>query len=261
MQKLLAALQCEGARPVFLTGAGISIASGIPTFRGSDPGAVWETSITEMGTNSYFLRHPEKSWAWYLERFGCHHAAKPNTAHEALVALEARFPETRVVTQNVDGLHYKAGQKNLVEVHGSVRKMRCTNKHCEFGAPRGFLDWDDSRFEPLRAEVSRKNMPRCPKCRKFLRAHVLWFDESYESHKDYHMDRVSEWFGQMTALICVGTSFSVNITTLALMFAGLDKPVFVIDPHANPVDASHHLIKEPAEEFLPRLVTALAQGE
>jgi NAD-dependent deacetylase len=257
MQRFLDELRRKDARPLFLTGAGISVASGIPTFRGPDPDAIWANDVTELGTNSFFLRHPEKSWAWYLDRFAKCRGAEPNAAHHSLAALEKTIPGTRVVTQNIDGLHHRAGQKNLIEVHGAARKMRCSHRFCKNGAPKGFLDWDDTVFEPLRAEVKRENVPKCPECGKFLRAHVLWFDETYTSHMDYQVNRAWDWFDDMTALICIGTSFSVTITDLALQAAGFDKPVFVIDPHADPLDESHIHYKEPAEEFLPRLLGAL----
>ena len=253
---LLTELLRDDAKPVFLTGAGISLASGIPTFRGTDPDAVWENSVLEMGTRDFFLRHPDKSWAWYLDRFGKCSKAEPNAAHHALVEIERKVPGTRVVTQNVDGLHHRAGQKNLIEVHGAVRKMRCTRKYCFNGGPRGFLDWDDVLFDGLRFEVSRKNLPRCPHCNHLLRAHVLWFDETYSSHKDYKIEEALDWFQDMTVLVCVGTSFSVGITSMARDAALGGVTVFAVDPGDQVPHGVVHC-KAKAEEFLPELARAL----
>src|SRR5436190_24283317 len=90
---------------VVVTGAGVSLASGIPTFRGSDPGAVWATDVTELGTRAYFERDPVGSWQWYLSRFDRVLPAKPNAAHHALAALErwqvGRGGEFLLVSQNI----------------------------------------------------------------------------------------------------------------------------------------------------------------
>lgn len=256
---LLEALQKPDAKPVFLTGAGISLASGIPTFRGSDPDAVWANDVLEKGTLSYFRRDQAGSWAWYLKCFEKAMNAKPNRAHYALVALAALVPGVRVVTQNVDGLHRKAGQQRLVEVHGTTRKVRCTRKFCAHGGRRGSLDWDDSLFERFRAEPVKRNAPRCPACNKYLRAHVLWFDETYASHMDYEVNKAKRWFREATALVCVGTSFSVGVTDEALHAADhLDIPVFIVDPHSKKdPEKDYTLYREKAEEFLPKLVEAL----
>jgi NAD-dependent deacetylase len=98
----------RGKLVLVVTGAGVSLASGIPTFRGSDPGAVWANDVTEMGTRDFFERDPVASWRWYGSRFARAAGAKPNAAHHALVALE-RWQSARgkflLITQNVDGLH------------------------------------------------------------------------------------------------------------------------------------------------------------
>lgn len=248
---------------MFVTGAGISLASGIPTFRGSDPDAVWATDVMEMGTHEFFLRHPDKSWAWYLSRFDKTREAEPNPAHVALAEIERVIPSTRVITQNVDGLHLKAGTKNLVEIHGSAHKVRCTNKNCGYGAPRGFLSWTgegqgylEEQFQVFREEPIRKNVPRCPVCRKYLRAHVLWFDEQYTGHEDYRLDDAYEWTEAGTVLIFVGTSNSVGITMMASMpFHDKGLPIFNMDPHATIPDTLQ--IKGRAEIILPRLAHQL----
>ena len=126
-----------------VTGAGVSLASGIPTFRGSDPDAVWATDVTELGTNRYFQDDPAGSWAWYLARFGRLADVAPNAAHHALAALErwqrGRGGEFLLVTQNVDRLHAAAGSEALVEVHGRVDRVRCSRQTCALGAPRGSI--------------------------------------------------------------------------------------------------------------------------
>ena len=108
---------------VVVTGAGVSHASGIPTFRGTDPGAVWKRDVTELGTNRYFEEDPAGSWTWYTSRFDMVLEKQPNPAHHALAAIErwqvARGGRFLLVTQNVDPLHERAGSERLVKVHGS----------------------------------------------------------------------------------------------------------------------------------------------
>lgn len=257
MQNLINALTAKGARPVFLTGAGVSLASGIPTFRGPDPDAVWAHDVLEKATLEFFHRHPNESWQWYLERFAVTLEAKPNPAHIALASLGGLIPSTFVVTQNVDGLHFKAGQSRLAEVHGTARHLRCTNRNCKFGPPKGLLDWDEALVSGFRENPSLKTVPRCPACRKLLRPHVLWFDESYSGHDAYQIDRVLKEFEDMTVLVCVGTSFSVTITSMAIRAAGYRVPVFIIDPHMQTTsDPEHTLYREPAEDFLPQVAKA-----
>lgn len=261
---LLECLLEDGVKPLFVTGAGISLASGIPTFRGSDPDAVWAHDVMQKGTNSFYLRHPHKSWAWYLARFDTTRHCEPNAAHHALVTIEQKIPSTRVITQNVDGLHGEAGTKNLIEIHGSAHKIRCTNTHCKYGAPRGFLTWDDEDhrkhlervFNDFRAQPTRQKVPRCPLCRKYLRAHVLWFDETYAGHEDYGLKKALRWSEEGTVLIYVGTSNSVGITSMIKdSFWYEDQCIFNIDPHAA-IPGTIHLA-EAAETLLPRLAAAL----
>lgn len=150
------------ARPrniVALTGAGVSADSGIPTFRG--PGGLWRNFRPEdLATPGAFRRDPMLVWEWYEWRRGLIREAKPNAAHEAL----ARLSDAVVVTQNVDGLHARAGSKNIVELHGNIFRVRCTRE-----GTAGML------AEPL-ASVP----PRCA-CGALLRPDVVWFGEALPS--------------------------------------------------------------------------------
>jgi NAD-dependent deacetylase len=261
----------DAAEPnvMVVTGAGISVASGIPTFRGPDPDAVWSKDVMEMGTVSFFQRDPVKSWQWYLSRFDGCRKADPNPAHTALADIErtllAQGGNFTLVTQNVDGLHSRAGSQNVIEVHGSARHMRCSQRQCVNGAPRGLLDWDDTVFDQFRTEPVFKNLPRCPQCNKLVRAHVLWFDESYSDHESYGIDEVRNAVCDkpLTLMVFIGTSFAVTITDM-LVDAALEDgtPMVVIDPHATdlPVEAMEH-IKLPAEVFLPEVAESLARSE
>lgn len=248
-------LEKENAYPVFLTGAGISLASGIPTFRGTDEDAIWEHDVLEMGTNYFFQRNPEKSWQWYLSRFEKCWGAEPNPAHHAVHDILKTAGHGTVVTQNIDGLHHQVGGVDLIECHGSARNVRCTNYYCEFGPPKGLIPIETvrDRINAFQADPKRETVPRCPGCAKFLRPHVLWFDESYSSHESYGFEEFERVIDSMTVLIFVGTSFAVTVTDLFLTSAfQLAIPIYNIDPGAKPLDFVT-LIKEKAEDVLPRL--------
>lgn len=260
----LASTLCATKGPVLvITGAGISLASGIPTFRGSDPGAVWKRDITELGTVRYFNEDPEGSWSWYLSRFERVLGAKPNAGHIALVELERWCARAStpflLVTQNIDGLHHEAGATELVEVHGSAHRVRCAAVGCEYGAPRGWLERASVDIAAFKANPSRDTVPRCPACGGLLRQHVLWFDEYYQSHEDYQWGRVLGAIEQCALLLFVGTSFSVGVTEHALSEArGRRVPIFNLDPAGQPMRGVE-LIAEASEVALPRLVAALAR--
>ena len=242
---------------VVVTGAGVSLASGIPTFRGTDPGAVWKRDVTELGTNRYFEEDPAGSWSWYTSRFDIVLDKQPNPAHLALAAIErwqvARGGRFLLVTQNVDPLHERAGSERLVKVHGSSDRVRCSRHGCVYGAPRGSLPRADIDMVAFKAEPVAANVPRCPSCGALLRQHVLWFDEFYDEHRDYQWERVLDAAQRMDTCLFVGTSFSVGVTDLFLRGSLMTgRPMLAIDPGAA---ASPHpsitLLREPSESLLP----------
>lgn len=149
-------------RVAVLTGAGISVPSGIPTFRG--PGGLWEGfRPEELATPEAYARDPHRVWEWYAWRYRVACAAEPNRAHHLLVELErAKQDGFLLVTQNVDGLHARAGSRRLVELHGSVHRARCEVCHHRFPLP------PPEDFVPP---------PWCPRCGSRARPDVVWFGE------------------------------------------------------------------------------------
>lgn len=255
----------EAGRGLILvvTGAGVSLASGIPTFRGSDPGAVWKRDLTELATLDYFNRDPVGSWRWYLERFDTVLGKRPNPAHRAIAAVErwqvGRGGRFLLVTQNIDTLHEQAGSLQMVKVHGTADRVRCSRDGCVHGAPGGSLPRDGVDVASFLAEPGRETLPRCPACSSVLRQHVLWFDEYYQSHSDYQWERVGRAVEEMHVALCAGTSFSVGVTETVLQAAfwtGI--PVLSIDPGAA-IQASRGLtsLRAKAEELLPRVCRIL----
>lgn len=247
-----------------VTGAGVSLASGIPTFRGSDPGAVWKRDVTELGTFDYFRRDPTGSWAWYLERFDKVLAARPNPAHTAIAALErwqlARGGDFLLVTQNIDTLHEQAGSERLIKVHGSADRVRCSREGCRLGSPGGSIARSEVDLAAFLAAPAPTTVPRCPACGALLRQHVLWFDEVYTGHGDYQWERVQGAVERMHLALCVGTSFAVGFTELVLQAAFWNRvPVVAVDPGPPPIASSRGFehLRAKAEELLPRVVERL----
>jgi len=177
--QLATAIETSAGSIIVLTGAGISLASGIPTFRGSDPGAVWARDVTDMATRRYFTGDPVGSWRWYRQRFNGILAAQPNPAHRAVAAIE-RWQATRrrnflLVTQNIDTLHEAAGASRIAKVHGSADRCRCARRACGLGGV-GSLALEQVDFTEFEREPRRAAIPTCPECGGLLRPHVLWFD-------------------------------------------------------------------------------------
>ena len=151
-------------RVAVLTGAGISAESGIPTFRGEN--GLWKKyRAEELATPTAFSQDPKLVWEWYDWRRGIISPKEPNPGHKTLARWEKVFPDVSLITQNVDGLHQKAGSKNILELHGNIWKVRCTEE--------GTLS--ENTETPL-----KDIPPSCSKCGALLRPHIVWFGESLD---------------------------------------------------------------------------------
>lgn len=169
-----------------ITGAGISAESGIPTFRGAD--GLWKNyRAEELATPWAFERDPETVWQWYDWRRGIICNAQPNRGHLAIKELEDLFENFLLITQNVDGLHGRTGIKSMIEIHGNLWRVRCTQE----GKTSMLMD------VPLKAVP-----PRC-ECGAILRPDVVWFGESIPSVALQTSFNILE---QCDTLIVVGTS-------------------------------------------------------
>lgn len=148
-------------RIVVLTGAGISAESGIPTFRSNN--GLWEKfNLEELATPQGFYKNPRKVWQWYNERRKNILSALPNKAHYKLAELESKKNFFYIITQNIDGLHQKAGSKRVIEFHGNIFREKCTK--CLYKT------YNEKIYEEL--------PPICPKCNNLLRPDVVWFGEN-----------------------------------------------------------------------------------
>jgi NAD-dependent deacetylase len=152
----------QAQRVVVLTGAGISVESGVPTFRQAQTGLWSQYDPQELATPQAFRKNPRLVWEWYSWRRELVSNAQPNPGHRALALLEERIPHFTLVTQNVDGLHQRAGSKNVLELHGNLARVKC--------ADEGLIvhDWLQEDDVP----------PRCRHCGGLLRPDVVWFGET-----------------------------------------------------------------------------------
>jgi NAD-dependent deacetylase len=170
---------------VVLTGAGISTESGIPDFR--SPTGIWaHYDPMEYATIQAFRRDPVKVWEFYALRLGVLSDAEPNAGHLALAELEHLGLVQAIVTQNIDGLHQRAGSQNVIEVHGSIRPARCPV--CGERLP---LD---------------RSMPRCPDCGAIMKPYVVMFGELLPVGT---MERAVELARGTSLLLVVGSSLEV----------------------------------------------------
>ena len=238
-----------------VTGAGVSVASGLATFRGDEPDAVWRVDDVSMATVETFHRDPVGQWRWYLDRFDTALGAEPNAAHRALAALERWQAATGgflLVTQNVDTLHERAGSQRLVKVHGTADRFRCSREGCRLGAPAGSLPREEVDLAPFRAEPSLATLPACPECGAPLRAHSLFFDEYYAGHRDFQWERVTDAAERADLVVTAGTSHAVGVTELVLRAALARRvPVVVVDPARRPLPRGVERLPATAEQLLP----------
>jgi len=212
-------------RVVALTGAGMSQESGVPTFRGAQTGLWARFDPMELATADAFRRHPARVFGWYLWRFKLVRSAEPHAGHFALAAMANRFGGLPVVTQNVDGLHRRAGSRELIELHGSLESFRCFDK----GHP-----YDASKLDALEVpESGEVTPPACTVCGSPVRPGVVWFGEMLPPGA---FERGQELVRRCDALLVVGTS-SVVYPAAALpeVAAARGVPVIEINPEQTPL--------------------------
>lgn len=245
-----------------LTGAGISAASGIPTFRG--PEGFWvvgarEYTPQQLATRAMFVREPEDVWSWYLYRLGVCRAAAPNPAHEAVVRLERALGDRcLLITQNVDGLHLRAGSTpaRTYPVHGEIEWTRCADACTPERVPMPVQVTTKCRGEPL-TDTDRAAL-RCPACGAWLRPDVLWFDETYDEPR-FRFDSSLRAAMRTALLLTVGTSGATTLPTLVVQRAAASGATIIdINPADNPLgDLAAHtgggVVRELATDALPTL--------
>ncbi len=191
----LAELLGQSRRAVALTGAGVSVPSGIPDFRTPETGLWTKVDPMEVAHISVFERDPERFWSYYRPRFQALGDKEPNRAHEALAALERRGLIEGVITQNIDRLHRAAGSENVIEVHGSIETSSCLECGTAYG-----LDAVDELFD-------ERGVAICSACGGTVKPDVVLFGELLPEEA---MARATELAEGADLMLCVGSSLAVH---------------------------------------------------
>jgi NAD-dependent deacetylase len=237
----------KSARVAVLTGAGVSAESGVPTFRDSD--GLWENHrVEDVATPDAFRRDPGLVWRFYNARRAALRKVAPNPGHHALARLEERLGAGNftLITQNVDGLHRAAGSKNVLEVHGNLRLVRCSNPDCEGRADHG--------LEDLPA------LPTCVACGQLLRPDIVWFGEALPPDVWARAERAVK---ECQCFLTIGTS-AVVWPAAGLVLLANDHDAHVIEVNLKPTDATRHVhvhLTGPSGQLLPRLLELVEKGE
>ncbi|NPA26592.1 MAG: NAD-dependent deacylase [Chloroflexi bacterium] len=227
---------------VAFTGAGISAESGVPTFRDAQTGLWARYDPRDLATPQAFMRNPKLVWDWYEWRRSLVEQAQPNPGHRALAVMEGLVPEMAVVTQNVDGLHQRAGSQRVIELHGRLGRYRC---------------FDCGR--PVRREEAAppgpEGVPRCPHCGGLIRPDVVWFNEPLPQDA---LEQASAWMRKADVVLIVGTSAQVwPAAGLPLEAKRAGAVLVEVNPQPSQLaPVVDFALRGPAGQWLPALVTA-----
>jgi NAD-dependent deacetylase len=222
-----------------LTGAGISAESGVPTFRDAQTGLWAQFDPQKLATPDAFRRNPKLVWDWYAWRRKLVSRAEPNAGHRALAVLEGRVSDFVLITQNVDGLHRRAGSRNVVELHGNIGRVKCSRENTVVE------HW---------TEVSDE-VPRCAGCGALLRPDVVWFEETLPAAA---LRAAEDAARRCQIMLVVGTSAEVYPAAALPDYAkSAGATIVEINPNPTPLsDAADYVLRAPAAVVLPALVAA-----
>ena len=222
-----------------LTGAGVSAESGIPTFRGA--GGIWEKyDYRKLATPQGFEDDPRLVWEWYQLRQVEMLKAKPNPAHEIIARMERHFSKFSVLTQNIDGMHARAGNRNIVELHGSIWRMKCVR---------------DGTLISIDSPV--KEIPPLCQCGGLMRPDVVWFGEQLSTDVVEEASRAAR---ESDVMFVVGTS-AIVYPAAALPAITKNSGGLVVEINVEPTDITSYAdasLFGPAGEVLPALWKSLA---
>jgi NAD-dependent deacetylase len=220
---------------VFVTGAGISQESGIPTFRGKD--GLWRNyDPMKLATIDAFYENPKLVWEWYNDRRDNIFQAQPNPGHNAIAELE-KYAQVMVLTQNIDGLHKKAGSSNILELHGSIVKIKCSV--CDYN-------------EEILTEIL--DFPPICKCGNILRPDVVWFGEPLP--QDVWQNAI-KFASECDLMVIVGTSLAVSPANTLPLYAKQNNATLIeINPEKTEMsEEMDENIRNTSVETLPKLVS------
>lgn len=227
-------------RVTVLTGAGVSAESGVPTFRDAQSGLWANFKPEELATPRAFRRNPRLVWEWYAWRRQRVAEVQPNPAHHALEEMEKLFPHFQLITQNVDGLHQRAGSRNVIELHGNITRTKC------FDEGTIVSSWPDTGDVP----------PKCPNCGGLLRPDVVWFEEPMP---EAEMEQALQASTHCDIFFSIGTS-TVVYPAASLPYKALRSGATVVEINPQPTpftDEAHYVLTGAAGVVLPQLLASL----
>ncbi len=229
----------NATRVAALTGAGISQESGLRTFRDAQSGLWSQYKPEDLASPEAFTRDPKLVWDWYAMRRGKVRGVEPNPGHFALVEMEKHVPGFTLITQNVDGLHRKAGSQKILELHGNLQRVRCS---------------ECGRF----AETWEENgdVPRCTACGGLLRPDVVWFGEALPRSE---LEAAVEAARACQVFFSIGTSGVVQ-PAASLAFAARNKGAVVVEINLEPTPLTgkaDFFLQGKSGEVLPELTKAV----
>ncbi len=246
MIEQLAALIQPATRITVMTGAGVSAASGVPTFRGPD--GIWKKyRVESLATREAFQKDPNLVWEWYDWRRQVLSTKSPNRAHEVLAAWSHRYPNFTLITQNVDGLHERAGTEKMIRFHGSIWEVLCWN-NCG-ASPKRWRE-DTVPFPEI--------PPRCPHCNGMVRPGVVWFGEGIDREVLERSARALD----CDIFLTIGTS-SVVYPAAQLVHEAKSRGAYTVEMNIEPTPASGLLdlaVRGPAEEILDHVERLILAG-
>jgi NAD-dependent deacetylase len=229
----------QANRIAVLTGAGVSAESGVPTFRQAQTGLWAQYDPQELATPQAFQQNPRLVWEWYAWRRDLVMQAQPNPGHLALAEIERHVPQFTLITQNVDGLHQRAGSQNVIELHGNILRTKCfDNEHI-------IAQWADTDEVP----------PHCPQCDSLLRPDVVWFGEGIPYITVIEAISIAR---SCDLFLAIGTSAIVQpAASLPLEAAQRHIPTIEINPQTTPISRyMDFALSGPSGEVLPALAQA-----
>jgi NAD-dependent deacetylase len=237
----LTTLLAEAAHVAVLTGAGVSAESGVPTFREAQTGLWARYDPEQLATPEAFLSNPKLVWEWYTWRRELISSVEPNPAHFALAKMAEHTPRFTLITQNVDGLHQRAGSEGVIELHGNIVRTIC------FDCGQTAINVGEMERGP------EQTPPRCGYCGGMLRPDVVWFGESLPADALNHAFNAAR---TCDLFFSIGTSSliqpAVSLPTQALS-QGI--PTVEVNLHVTPLTSSvAYALNGPAGEVLPWLV-------
>lgn len=231
------------SRAAVLTGAGVSQESGLRTFRDAQEGLWAQYRPEDLATPEAFARNPRLVWDFYAARRLKAGEVQPNPGHFALAQLETLYPEFWLLTQNVDGLHQRAGSRRVIELHGNITRARC--------AACGFF--------PQEWQEEAESAPLCPRCGGLLRPDVVWFGETLPPEA---LSQAIEAANRCQVFFSIGTSGLVQ-PAASLALAARRRGAVIVEINLEPTPLTPQVdffLPGKTGEILPALLQSLQKS-